>query len=97
MTVNLEIWNIAIASVLLMLVYAANISAFDMLNASLDDSNTTLTSKLGYECSSINSFISIAGSFVVPEKFVWRKCVLFKGNGFCFKKIRYLPDDTSFC
>ena len=66
MVVNLEIWNIAIASVLLMLVYAANISAFDMLNASLDDSNTTLTSKLGYECSSINSFISIAGSFVVP-------------------------------
>ena len=63
---NLEVWNIAIASVLLMLVYASVTSAFDMLNASLDDSNTNLTSKLGYECSSINSFISIGGSFIVP-------------------------------
>jgi hypothetical protein len=66
MAVNLEVWSIAVASLILMFVYGTFKSAFELLNVSLDDSNTSLTSKLGFERTSINSLIQIGGSFIVP-------------------------------
>lgn len=74
MAPSLEVWNIGIASVILLFIYGTTQSAFDMLNASLDDSNTTLSSKVGYEATSLYGFISIGGSFIVP----WIQCLGYR-------------------
>ena len=48
MGTKVEIWNIFVVSMLLMLLYAALNPACSVMNTSLQDSDTQLTSKLGY-------------------------------------------------
>ena len=48
MKFKVEIWNIFVVSMLLMLLYAALNPACSVMNTALQDSNTHLTSKLGY-------------------------------------------------
>ena len=52
MRFKVEIWNIFVVSMLLMLLYAALNPACAVMNTALQDSNTHLTSKLGYMCQS---------------------------------------------
>ena len=66
MQMNVEVWNVAVVSVVMMLLYATCSAGMDMLNASLADSSSGLDTKIGYESSSIYCFVSLAGSFIAP-------------------------------
>ncbi|XP_063682390.1 uncharacterized protein LOC134817182 [Bolinopsis microptera] len=66
MRINVEIWNIFVVSMLLMLLYAALNPACSVINTALQDSDTQLTSKLGYISMSLMSLVSIVGGIIAP-------------------------------